>query len=257
MTNPSAVSARLAPIEGRLNGTTLLRKDEITVFIEHGNALVCAGLMAVLGREDGFNPVEWIPDRVGEAGPVLRGASCAVVIADYEAGLRHIQSTTPIGHRVVILTHRDSEAEICHALECGARGYLLLDVGPGELIESLRLAQQGGVALAPSVAIRVADRLKQQPLTAREREVLAQLMLGLSNKVIAASLMISIGSVKTHVKSVLEKLHAVSRTQAVTIAQRRGLLVPDNDGFRPMPALRGQHLIYGGQRRKPSWRRPV
>lgn len=225
----------------------MLHAEELTVFIEHDNALVCAGLIAVLRKQGGFEPVECQPGWAVEAGAMLHGAARAVVIADYESGLRHIESANAGWHRVVILTHRDSEAEICRALERGARGYLLLDVSPGELVESLKLAHQGGVALAPSVAIRVADRLKQEPLTQREGEVLAQMMLGLSNKGIATRLTVSTGTVKTHVKSILEKLHAVGRTQAVTIAQRRGLLGPDLGELRRMPALRGQRPIYGRQ----------
>ena len=228
--------------------------DGVTVFIEHGNALICSGLMAILRKQSGFEPVACKPGRNVEG-----GASRALVIADYEAGLRRIESPTVGSHRVVILTHRESEAEICHALERGARGYLLFDVSPGELMESLKLAHQGGVALAPSVAIRVADRLKQRPLTQRERDVLAQMILGLSNKVIALRLTVSIGTVKTHVKSILEKLQAVGRTQAVTIAQERGLLAPETGVLRRMPTLRGQNLIYGKQmhRREPRDVAPV
>jgi DNA-binding CsgD family transcriptional regulator len=118
-------------------------------------------------------------------------------------------------------------------------------------VESLMLAHQGGVALAPSVAIRVADRLKQSPLTQRERDRLAQMILGLSNKVIALRLTVSIGTVKTHVKSILEKLQAVGRAQAVAIAQERGLLAPDTGVFRRMPTLRGQNLIRATS--TPSW----
>ena len=222
------------------------QSDGITVFIEHGNALICFGLMAILRKQSGFEPVDCKPGWNVEGGS-MRGASRALVIADYEAGLRHIESPSVASHRVLILTHRESEAEICHALERGARGYLLFDVSPGELMESLKLAHQGGVALAPSVAIRVADRLKQRPLTQRERDVLAQMILGLSNKVIALRLTVSIGTVKTHVKSILEKLQAVGRTQAVTIAQERGLLAPETGVLRRMPTLRGQNLIYGKQ----------
>lgn len=231
---------------GVVHGGTLPHSDGITVFVDHGNALICSGLMAILRKQAGFEAVNCKPGWNLEAG-ALHGASRGLVIADYEAGLRHIESPTAGSHRVVILTHRDSEAEICHALERGARGYLLFDVSPAELTESLKLAHRGRVALAPSVAIRVAARLKQRPLTQRERDVLAQMILGLSNKVIARRLTVSTGTVKTHVKSILDKLQAVGRTQAVTIAQQRGLLAPETGVLRRMPTLRGQSLIYGGQ----------
>jgi DNA-binding CsgD family transcriptional regulator len=74
------------------------------------------------------------------------------------------------------------------------------------------------------VASRIADRMKQQALTPREADILRHMMLGMSNKAIASKLTLAVGTVKTHVKSVLEKLNASSRTQAVSIAQRRGIL---------------------------------
>jgi DNA-binding NarL/FixJ family response regulator len=147
-----------------------------------------------------------------------------VVIADYESGLRLIASGGTLGRRVIILTHSDSEAKICHALEQGARGYLLLGCSLQDLVDGLRSVYTGGTALGPLVATRIADRMKQQALTPRESDILRYLMLGMSNKAIATKLTLAVGTVKTHVKSVLEKLNASSRTQAVSIAQRRGIL---------------------------------
>jgi two-component system NarL family response regulator len=188
--------------------------ERIRVLIAHGDALIAAGLAATLSRQRDFETATG-----GACQPVAD-----VVIADYESGLRLIASGGTLGRRVIILTHSDSEAKICHALEQGARGYLLLGCSLQDLVDGLRSVYTGGTALGPLVATRIADRMKQQALTPRESDILRYLMLGMSNKAIATKLTLAVGTVKTHVKSVLEKLNASSRTQAVSIAQRRGIL---------------------------------
>jgi len=186
----------------------------IRVLIAHGDPLISAGLTATLSRLRDF-----------EATTVAtRQPAADVVIADYDSGLRLIASGGALGRRVMILTHSDSEAKICHALEEGARGYLLLGCSLQDLVDGLRSVHMGGIALGPLVASRIADRMKQQALTPREADILRYLMLGMSNKAIASKLTLAVGTVKTHVKSILEKLDATSRTQAASIAQRRGIL---------------------------------
>jgi DNA-binding NarL/FixJ family response regulator len=146
----------------------------------------------------------------------------------------------------MILTHSDSEAKICHALEQGARGYLLLGCSLQDLVDGLRSVYTGGIALGPLVASRIADRMKQQALTPREADILRYMMLGMSNKAIASKLTLAVGTVKTHVKSVLEKLDAQSRTQAVSIAQRRGILRDEDEpavlSLRTLPGI-GRPLL--------------
>jgi len=194
--------------------------DRIKVLIVHTDPLIAAGLEATLGRMREFEIV---------LGGALRLPPADVVIADYDSGLRLIAAGSPHGRRVMILTHSDSEAKICHALEQGARGYLLLGCTLQDLAAGLRSVFLGGIALGPLVASRIADRMKQQALTRREGDILRHMMLGMSNKAIASKLTLAVGTVKTHVKSVLEKLDASSRTQAVSIAQRRGILREDDD----------------------------
>jgi DNA-binding NarL/FixJ family response regulator len=187
--------------------------ERIRVLIAHGDPLISAGLAATLSRLRDFDTA------CGGA----RQPPADVVIADYESGLRLIASGG-LERRVLILTHSDSEAKICHALEQGARGYLLLGCSLQDLVNGLRSVYMGGIALGPLVASRIADRMKQQALTPREGDILRYMMLGMSNKAIATKLTLAVGTVKTHVKSVLEKLNASSRTEAVSIAQRRGIL---------------------------------
>jgi DNA-binding NarL/FixJ family response regulator len=195
--------------------------DKIKVLIVHSDPLIAAGIEATLGRMREFETA---------VGGAMRAPPVDVVIADYDSGLRLIATGSSHSRRVMILTHSDSEAKICHALEQGARGYLLFGCSLQDLAAGLRSVYLGGIALGPLVASRIADRMKQQALTRREGDILRHMMLGMSNKAIASKLTLAVGTVKTHVKSVLEKLDASSRTQAVSIAQRRGILREDDEG---------------------------
>jgi DNA-binding CsgD family transcriptional regulator len=108
------------------------------------------------------------------------------------------------------------------------RGYIFLGGSIDELRLSLTLVHLGEVALGRGVASRIAGRLQRKALTRREIEVLGYVMGGLSNKAIAAKLTLAVGTIKTHVKSILEKLDARSRTQAAAIAQGLGM-IPDEE----------------------------
>src|ERR1700748_397719 len=205
--------------------------DRIKVLIVHSDPLIAAGLEATLAGMRDFEMA---------VGGGLRMPPVDVVIADYDSGLRMIAAGSAHSRRVMILTHSDSEAKNCHALEQGARGYLLLGCTLQDLAAGLRSVYMGGIALGPLAASRIADRMKQQALTRREGDILRHMMLGMSNKAIASKLTLAVGTVKTHVKSVLEKLDASSRTQAVSIAQRRGILREDDEVA--VRSLRLNHL---------------
>jgi DNA-binding NarL/FixJ family response regulator len=196
-------------------------RTRVSVMILCADPVIAAGLAAVLHDGPGFQIVS--PPQPGD---LVCGPSPAdVVLADYETALRLAQSAPQWATKLVVFTNYDSEARICRALETGAKGYLLYGVGLAELFEGIRSVHDGGVALSPLAAARITNRIKGEALTAREKAVLEQLMLGLSNKAIARKLNLCVGTVKTHVKSILEKLDAGSRTAAVVTAQRRGLLL--------------------------------
>ena len=205
--------------------------SRIKVLIAHGDPLISAGLAVTLRKWRDFEAIVCSPDLTVSQATSGHLPPADLIVADYESGLRLIASAGAAGHRVMILTHSDSEAKISHALEQGARGYLLLGCSLQELIDGLRSVHVGGIALGPLVATRIADWMKQQALTTREADILRQMMLGLSNKGIAKKLTLAVGTVKTHVKSVLEKLGAASRTEAVAIAQRRGILREESEGL--------------------------
>jgi DNA-binding NarL/FixJ family response regulator len=216
----------------------MTQSSKIKVLIAHGDPLIAAGLAVTLQEQRDFEASVCRPaSRVSSA--TARGLPPVdVVVADYDSGMRLMVSAGAGSHRVVILTQSDSEAKICHALEQGARGYLLLGCSLRELLDGLRSVHVGGTAIGPLVASRVAEWMKYQALTRRETDILRQMMLGLSNKRIAIQLSVAVGTVKTHVKAILGKLDAASRTEAVAIAQRRGILQEERDYPAPESVAR-------------------
>ena len=126
--------------------------------------------------------------------------------------------------KLLIVTDLDREHDIRLALEQEVEGYLLHGCALEELVHCVRTLAQGGRYMAQAVAQCVADSLTRQPLTTRETDVLRLLALGQCNKTIARELDISSSTVKSHVQAILRKLAAASRTEAISLADRRGLL---------------------------------
>jgi two-component system NarL family response regulator len=201
----------------------MTQSSKIKILVAHGDPLVAAGLVASLPKQPDFEAYVWPASNLSSA-TANDLPRADVVVADYDSGMRLIASAGAMSRRVVILTHSDGEARIRGALEQGARGYLLLGCSLRDLFDGLRSVRVGGLAIDPLVARRVAEWMTHRALTRREGDIMRQLMLGRSNKHIAIVLNVAIGTVKTHVKSILDKLDATSRTQAAAIAQRRGIL---------------------------------
>jgi DNA-binding NarL/FixJ family response regulator len=126
--------------------------------------------------------------------------------------------------RFVILTTFEGDAEIQRALAAGARGYLLKSMPPRELLDGIRQVHAGKKRIPPEIAARLAEHLSDEALTAREVEVLRQVADGNRNRDIAERLFISEETVKVHVKHIMDKLGANDRTEAVSIAIRRGII---------------------------------
>ena len=130
------------------------------------------------------------------------------------------------GIRVVVLTTYETDAGILSAIEAGASGYLLKAAPQDEILAGIRSVARGEVALAPSIAAMLVNRVKrpQISLSARETEVLGLVSQGLSNPAIAKQLFLSEATVKTHLLHAFEKLEVSDRTRAVTKAMELGLL---------------------------------
>jgi DNA-binding NarL/FixJ family response regulator len=209
----------------------------IRVLVVDDHPVVREGLRSFLGSRDGL-------EVVGEAGDVYAAVTAAealrpdVVLLDLVlpggggvAALPGLLAVSPTP-RVIVLTSFGGDDQALAAVRAGASGWLGKDIPPSELESAIRTVHRGGSVLDPAVAGRVlgevaspsgqADGLDQ--LTAREREVLALLGEGLSNRDLAARLFVAEKTVKTHVSAVLSKLHLSDRTQAALFAVRHGLV---------------------------------
>ncbi|NJL49681.1 MAG: response regulator transcription factor [Leptolyngbyaceae cyanobacterium SM2_5_2] len=125
--------------------------------------------------------------------------------------------------RIIILTTYDGDEDIYRALRAGAKGYLLKDAPCEELFTAIRQVHRGQKYIMSQVAQKLTDRVQSSELTERELEVLQLLVQGNTNRDISAALCVAEGTVKFHVRNILDKLGACDRTQAVTIALKRGL----------------------------------
>lgn len=205
--------------------------DRIRVLVVHGDAVSLAGLTATFRKSTEFEIVNADDDSEGER---LMHQSPArwltdVVVADYEHGIELAAQigaypASAVSCKVMIVASADREWEIRHALECGVRGYLLAGCALAELRAGVHAVRNGLRHLGTGVAERLAESLSGDALTPREEAVLRLVVGGLGNKAIANRLDIAVGTVKSHVKGVFNKLNVESRTQAVAAAERRGLL---------------------------------
>lgn len=126
--------------------------------------------------------------------------------------------------RIIMLTTFEGDIEVQRALEAGARGYLLKNMPPSELVEAIRQVHAGKKRIPPQLAAQLAEHMSDDALTAREVEVLQRVAGGNRNRDIAELLRISEETVKVHVKHIMDKLGAKDRTQAIAIAVRRGII---------------------------------
>jgi len=126
--------------------------------------------------------------------------------------------------RILVLTNYDEEDYIFRALKAGAMGYLLKNTPQEEIIHAVEMVHQHQSCIPPNIARRLTEAIASEELTQRELEVLRLAADGLTNKAIADRLFISAKTARNHVTSCLLKLCARDRTEAVTIALRRGLI---------------------------------
>jgi DNA-binding NarL/FixJ family response regulator len=137
--------------------------------------------------------------------------------------VRRIRERDPAA-RVIVLTTYDTDDEISQALKAGAKAYVLKDIAADALVGCIRDVLAGKTYLAPAAAAKLAEGVTRVQLTPRELATLKLLADGKANKEIASELDISERTVKTHLAHLFEKLGATSRTEAVKVATRRGLV---------------------------------
>lgn len=212
--------------------------QRIQVSVVHGDPVVALGLSTALAQQLDMDVLE--PD----AHPSADMAGPHIVVADYERGLhlaarrqqgrdgREGREGREGGHghgrglppRVLIVTAHDREHEVRSALEAGVDGYLELGCQLQDLVQGVRHLARGSRYLSAMAAQRIADSMARSTLTEREQQVLDLVARGRSNKSVAQALAISAGTVKAHMKAILSKLDAQTRTEAASIALERGLV---------------------------------
>lgn len=216
----------------------------IRVLLVDDQPLIRSGFRALLDAEDDIEVVAEAGD--GREGLALAGQHLPdVVLLDLrmpvmdgiEATRRIAADPALTGVHVVILTNYGLEEYVFEALRAGAAGFLVKDVQPEDFLHAVRVAARGDALLAPSITRRLIDRYVAQPpstgtgaalaqLTNREREAVSLVARGLSNDQIAAHLVISPLTAKTHVNRAMTKLHARDRAQLVVLAYESGLVTP-------------------------------
>jgi DNA-binding NarL/FixJ family response regulator len=235
-----------APVESRLDCAAMTeerqrsRHSAIRVSILHDVPLIAAGMACTLGAREKFVTVSYERPTSREQATSFWD-NVDVAVTDFDTGVDLMRVSRGSGN-VLIVTHDDSEAHVRMALEVGVRGYVLTGCDAATFTDSVLTVCFGGTALAPAISARIASSLMHRPLTPRELTVLRLLCLGLSNKAIANRLSLSCGTIKCHVKAILSKLNANSRTEASSIAQRRGIVVNSTTGTDYRSSL-GSHLL--------------
>jgi DNA-binding NarL/FixJ family response regulator len=215
----------------------MIMKDSIKLLIVDDHPVVRDGLVAILSIQPDFQVI-------GEAASGEEALAFArqhlpdVIMMDLEMpGMDGVETIRLLRKdqpdvRVVVFTAFDTDERILSAVQAGAKGYLLKGAPRDELFNAVRVVHQGGSLLQPVVTSRLLDRLAAnessagqfEELTPREQEVLTLLAQGMQNKEIAAELLIAERTVKFHITSILAKLGAGNRTEAVTVALQLGLV---------------------------------
>jgi DNA-binding NarL/FixJ family response regulator len=230
--------------------------DPIRVLVVDDQELVRTGFCVILEGAQGITVVA----EAGNGAEAIRAArECQpdVILMDVRMPeMNGLEATRQITGgdratrpRVVMLTTFDLDEYVYEALRAGASGFLLKDAPRHDLIAAVRIAAAGDALLAPSVTMRLIDAFARRPaqtlpapsrlasLTAREREILLRLGRGLTNAEIAADLVVSEATVKSHVGNLLAKLGLRDRVQAVILAYETGVVRP---GEPDAPDLTGR-----------------
>ena len=212
----------------------------IRILLAEDHAVVRQGTRELLEQQDDFEVVAEAADG-REAVQLTLREQPDVVVMDFAMpklngieATRHIKAVYP-GIAVLVLTAHDSDQYVFAFLEAGAAGYLLKDVSVDKLVEAIRAVHAGESVLHPAITRKVIDRFSRSEknitarnshdqITERELEVLGLAARGMSNRDIARELSISVRTVQTHLSNVFSKLGVGSRTEAVMIGLRRGLI---------------------------------
>jgi NarL family two-component system response regulator LiaR len=208
----------------------------IRVLIADDHAVVREGLRGLITSEPGMEVVGEAADgveAVEKAGSLQPDVILLDLMMPRKSGLEaigEIKGENPEA-RILVLTSFAEDDKVFPAIKTGALGYLLKDSSPQELLQAIREVSRGESSLHPTIARKLIREISrpsdlppaEEPLTAREVEVLQLVATGLSNQEIAQNLVVSERTVRNHVSNILTKLHLANRTQAALYALREGL----------------------------------
>jgi len=187
--------------------------------IQHDHALINAGLRLTLGAWSEFHVLSSDP-------PSGQFHAADVLLLDHDAALERGARSQPGGPHALVVSTSGQDANVKAALEAGVRGYVSATCSADEIRMAVRVVAAGRRYLCSTASICIADSLALPALTARESEVLALVSRGRNNKEVARLLKISVGTIKSHMRSLFFKLGARCRTEAMWIASQRGLIPP-------------------------------
>jgi len=205
--------------------------DVITLMIVDDHPVVREGLAAIFKSQKDIKIVAEAGD--GDEACKLYDERCPdVVLLDLRMpnkdglhAITELMTRNPPKPRIIVMTTYESEEDIRRTLKAGAKGYLAKGTAPQEIRDAVRKVAKGDSLLPPSIASKLAESMAHPELSERELQVLQYMANGRSNKEIGQVLYISENTVKAHVKSILAKLDAMGRTEAIAIAIKRGLIV--------------------------------
>jgi two-component system NarL family response regulator len=221
-----------------LENTTVMKSDSapatkvISVLIADDHPVVREGLAAIFKSQKDIKVIAEATNGE-EALELCHQHSPDVLLLDLRMpkkdGLQVINELAerrPSKPRIIVMTTYESEEDIRRALKAGAKGYLVKGTAPQQIRESVRRVAAGESLLPAAIASKLAESMAHPELSQRERQVLQYIANGRSNKEIGEILYISENTVKAHVKSILTKLDAMGRTEAIAVGLKRGLIRP-------------------------------
>jgi two-component system, NarL family, response regulator len=203
--------------------------SKIRILLADDHHVVRQGLAAIIGTEPDLHIVGEACD--GETAcqlyfqlrPDVLILDLRMPILDGFGVVKRVITEHPQAHILIITTYETDE-DVWRCLRAGALGYVLKDATQPEIIAAIRAVAAGESFTTPRLALKLARRASAPELTRREQQVLSLLATGQTNKQIAAAIEVGEGTVKTHVKNLLQKLNARTRTEAARIAEDGGLL---------------------------------
>src|SRR5437763_4444159 len=201
--------------------------SNVRCLIIDDHPVVRQGIRALLERE--LDDVEVVDVATPEAAFDTRGEAADVVIIDprsagADVGPLVSRLSEQLESAIVVFTSNGGARLLAEALKAGVKGYVRKDSPPEDLVRAIRAAQSGDFYVDPALSSTIVLEEGDRTLTVRQREILQMLADGMQTEAVAKRLGLSTETVRTHTKRILAKLHADTRTQAVAIAIRNGLI---------------------------------